>query len=651
MDRQTQTKTGAYLLALLLAFGGGVSAKDRIDLPLVTVILEGRSTGLDILSPALEIATSTVDEELLNRQKPRNLAEALNFMPGVHVESRGRKLRELVSFRGQLYPYPTYSIDGLWLGKFDEAIRWFPAAQIGEIEIVRSTAALRMGFSDLTGVINIRPRRFEEQTTLLEGEYGSYNTVRTSVTHGDGGPRGDYMVGINHHRSSGPSGANAAENVQNVIGRGSWDPTDRWRLEGILFYLHGTREWPVPNDPDPGYDARRANPEKYDPFEQYLFGFRASYRDGADVSTELSAVYSGRTGEYHAPSAPPHRRRGTDRDYDYNVNAIQTFRLNPANKLRIGVNYNRWKTPTGSHFFWEAPSDVHSFAGLVIQELHRDRLVVDWGVRYRRDYYRIRSNRGFTVGGPIRGADVVEREWGGPQISGSAGAVYELTENIGVFAHAGAGRSEPEPDRVTFDGSSLRNETRWTGDAGIEFKGTGLGFVKLGAFLVYREDAVLFDREVGPPPFAAYYENRDVAQYGLELEIRSAVLAGIATVYWNATMMDSRQRRPGSGWRTMTEVPNIIVTGGVYADYRAWDVNLFGRAVDNYQNNRFNADDRMMELGGYQDINLTVGYAIGAAKTIRLYATARNILDQKYSTVDGWRHFGTEYAVGIQHRF
>lgn len=646
------------LVAMGCAGGAGsVQAETPVDMPDVEVVADGMSRDFEVFSPSLNISMSSIDSDLINRQSAWNLTEALRYMPGVHTETRGRKLRELVSFRGQLYPYPTYAIDGLWLGKFDEAARWFPAAQLGEIEMVRSSAALRLGFSDLTGVINFRPARFSERTTLLETEVGSYDTFRASVTHGDRLARGDYMIGLNHHQSEGgPSGVNAAENVQSVIGRGSWRATDDLTMETVVFYLRGESEWPVPNDPDPGYDERRAAPEEYDPFEQYLIGLRGIHRQSDASSTEISAVFSERTGEYYSPEAlSPLQRRGTDRDYDYNVNATQTLRLSPDNVFRVGLMYNRWKTPLGSHFFWNAPSDVHSFGAFAAQELTFDRLTLDWGARYSHNYNRIRSQRAFTMSGAIRGTDFAEREWGEPLAMGTAGAVYRLTEETGLYTHVAAGRAAPDADRRTLQGQPLADEMRWMGDAGVKWERADIGLVKLGGFVVYREDATTFDQEKRVPPvdgpLIAYYENADITHYGVEFESRTAPLAGIATIYLNATAMESREKRPDEASAGVNEVPEWIVNGGVYADHRAWDVNLFARAVGGYENNRFNSNGTMMSLGGYEDVNLTVGYTFDWGRGTRVYATVRNILDQDYSTVDGWRHYGTEYSAGVQQSF
>jgi len=622
----------------------------------------------DLPSAALEIATSSIGYDQLRLQAPSTLAEAMRQLPGAHSEVRGRKIREFTSFRGQLYPYPSFALDGLWLGKFDEVTNWFPAAQIDTIEVVRSAGALRLGFSDLAGVVNVIPQRISERSTRLEAEFGSHGSINTALTHGDKLERGNYMIGVNHRQSQGPEGRNAGSNVQSLVARGSWFLMDNLRLDSVLFYLQGSRQWPLPNDPDPGYDARRATPEKYDPFEQYLLGMKALYTHNDTAATEVAAVFSQRTGDYHSPhAANPAHRRGTDRDYDYNLSVIHTRELNCTNIVRFGAIYNRWKTAKGSHFFWNAPSDLHSVAGIFTHELHFDRLILDWGLRYARTYNQTRSLRGFTAAAVIRAPAALENQWSEPQLTLTTGATYALNLSTRLYAHLAIATSSPDPDKFAYSGKIAgivqpgraldKSETRSIGDIGVKFERQGLGMLKLGGFAVYRQDATMFEREVRDSapapvgPWLAFYEYRDVLQYGIELESRSAPLAGIATVYFNATLMNSRRKSSGQSWDNVREIPDWVINGGVYAKYGRWDANVFARAVAGYANNRFNANATVMDLGRYEDVNLTVGRMFGPNDSTRVYASVKNALDSRYSSVDGWRSYGVEYAVGLQHEF
>ena len=635
----------------------GPTPEQGVRLPELTVTEERIERDLvenpGLPSASLEISLSAIDAEMMSLQNTRSLAESLEYLPGAHTETRGRKLRQFVSFRGQIYPYPDYAVNGMWIGNFDEVLRFLPASQIQSVTVLRSSGALMLGLSDLSGIINVAPVRFTEETTLLETEAASHGHVRTSLTHGSTGDRGYYSLGLNHTQTQGPTGENAGEKVESVIGNAGVVVSDKLHLDGTCLLIQGRREWPVPNEPGPGYDERRSTPEVYDPFRQWFLGLRAVHEQSPSASTEVTASFSERTGRYASPYADnPDQRRGTDRDYEYTVNAMQALRLYDPNTLRIGALYSRWKTAKGSHFWWDAPSDLHTLSLVIVDEHRFDRLVLDAGIRYTRTYNRERSGRGFTVGGAIKQQSGVRDEWSDPLVSAALGAVYEASRTTSVYAHVAAGTAGPEPGRETVDGSELTHELRIMGDAGIKVRTDGRGTLKLGGFCVFRNDAAVFDRqERVSGQWTAYYENSDVAQYGLELEARSAPIRGVSTVYFNAAVMESRRKQASGGSGELRQIPECVVNGGVYSRCGAFDCNVFARYVSGYENNRFNENGEYQDLGDYVDVNVTLGYTFGPAESTRVYVAIRNLLDERYSTVDGWRSYGTEYTVGLRHRF
>ena len=251
-----------------------------------------------IESASLNISMSTVDEETIRLLDAGTLTEALDIAPGLFTEERGRKEKQLSSFRGQIYPYPDFAVNGVWQRSFWEVPSFFPAAAIGRIEVLRSGGAIMVGpNSGLVGAINVVPRRFEEPTAMLDVQSGSYETRRASAVAGNRLSKGDYTVGASYHAIEGPGGENAAEQFTSLFGAAGWDPVDNLHVELTAFGLTGERE--LRQIEDPGLTALQTREEEYSPYTSYGGILRTLWKHSDRASTEINAGYMYRSGDYH----------------------------------------------------------------------------------------------------------------------------------------------------------------------------------------------------------------------------------------------------------------------------------------------------------------------------------------------------------------
>lgn len=121
----------------------------------------------------------------IENQGALTLIEALKFLPGSWVETRGRMVKQFVSFLGQKYPYPGYAINGIWQKEFHETPYFFSSSSIESIEVVRSSAALVKSLNGLTGVINVKTEKCKEPTLNFTWRYGSFNSYQAALSHGN----------------------------------------------------------------------------------------------------------------------------------------------------------------------------------------------------------------------------------------------------------------------------------------------------------------------------------------------------------------------------------------------------------------------------------------------------------------------------------
>ena len=71
-------------------------------------------------SPGLETATTVVGRKEIEAQHAYSVVDALKYTPGAWTETRGRKVKQFISVRGQRYPYPGFLLDGAWFREFHE---------------------------------------------------------------------------------------------------------------------------------------------------------------------------------------------------------------------------------------------------------------------------------------------------------------------------------------------------------------------------------------------------------------------------------------------------------------------------------------------------------------------------------------------------
>jgi outer membrane cobalamin receptor len=558
-------------------------------------------------------------------------------------------VKSFSSFRGQMYPYPDYALNGIWQREFLELPYIFPAAFIERVEILRSSGALMIGpNSGLVGAINVIPRRFDERTTIIEGEYGTYDSARTSFLTGDSFETGYYTVGGSWWGTHGPDNQNATERMFSVFGTGGLQLDARLRLEATAFYLKGERELRQPPDPVAASLTKRT--EQYSPYSVYGGNLRAVFTHGDDASTELTLGYIKRIPEYEWAEKPV--KDGTYPDWEYTAGLTHARNLTENNTLRIGGQWNHWVCPDGKRFYTGFPMDVHTFSGFVVDEQRIGALTLDAGLRYTRTYYDEYTHATFNLVGNNLKAHPVVDEWGDPVLTGTLGARYALNEMTELYAHLALGTVEAPPAAVAENGTQVDRETRVMADLGIKFERPDVGMLKIGGFLTLRDNAILLtdSRELVDGDMVNIYANRDVRQYGLEIEARSARMWDRVELFAAATFMNSIQDMDGD-WHNYKEIPDQIVTAGLYGEFGPVDVNLYGKYVSHYANKRFADDGLYHDLGDFTDLNLTVGYSMGNDKQTRLYVALENLLDDEYSTVVGYPDYGFQATVGFRHQF
>jgi len=620
----------------------GKQARDVIENPLAE-------------SPGLEPSISVVERKEILRQGAKTVIEALEYVPGAWIETRGRKVKQFFSTRGQKYPYPEYAVNGALYREFHEIPYFFSSADIERIEVLRSSAAMLSGISGLAGVINIVPRTYTAPETSWEIEYGSFDTYRAHISHGGRVKNVSYSLGLDAPHTDGPAGRHAAERMSNFQGTVAWKPTPTLSFRTSLFHIDGERE--LARALPPAAKRFRETSERFDPFRTTFLSAETSYRPRETASTNLLLYYADRDHLFHNESEEGHVST-REWDFEWGMNLVQALALSGNNVIRVGGYYNRWVAPNGKRFYVGRKCDLETFSAAVVDEHTFGPLTVDAGVRLAKTY--IHEYGAFNINGSAKGFKKVEPvtdEWEPADVSVSLGASYCLDRRVSLHGNIVSGYVRPRKGTLDVNGAEPGDERRVMLDAGVKITDEKFGETSIAGFLTLQNDAIVLSgkTETVNGRTMELYLNRDQYQAGVEFEFKSKPIRDVAGLFLNATAMRSRAEIDGE-MRRDGEKPACIAGGGIYGGFSGYDCNLFWKYVSSYESTRFvagidGAPPEPQPLGDYITLNLTAGRSFGASLKSRVYVEITNLMDRRYSTVAGYPDFGRRYTVGLRQAF
>ena len=590
----------------------------------------------------------------ISKQGAITLTDAMNYIPGGFTETRGRQVKQFFSVRGQKYPYPDYAINGVWQKEFEELPYFLSASDIEEIEVVRSSAALLTGLSGLAGLINVKTREYTDFETLVEMEYGTFNSLHSHISTGNSFGRFNYAAGLGYDRNDGPSGRHAKEAMTNLYTRINWQITDKLGLNASLFYLNGERQMAIALPP--AEKRYRDMIQGFDPYNALLSNMKLTFRPNSKLSSEVQFFYSRRNPTFYDESTET-TTYSNEKDYEYGLNFIQSVRLLPSNTLRFGGLFNHWVAPNGKRFYTGKKCDTETFSGVITDEQRLGPVTIDAGIRITGTY--LNEYAAFNIegeGGKFRTVTPVKDEWEPAIFQGSFGAAYTVAERLSAFINSAAGNVKPRVGTLLDNNGAEpvdepSDETRYKIDVGLLKNIGDAGKMTITAFGVFQKNAIVLsgttylDQETKIR--RELYLNRDQNQKGIEFEIISPIIFDIFKPFFNITFMQSKMEEAGE-MVVNKENPVWISNAGIYSDWKSFDLNLMGKYVSPFENDRFvNIADGPQPLGDFFTADLNGGYTTNWKIPVRFYIRVKNLTNKIYSTVNGYPDFGRMIFGGI----
>lgn len=606
---------------------------------------------------SLQITSSKVDKLKMEKQGATTLVDALKYTPGAWIEQRGRKVKQMFSVRGQSYPYPTYTINGIWQKEFQEMAYFFNSANIEEITVNRSSSALLTSLSALTGVVNVKTAKPTSREVRLFGKYGSLNTFQTGLSFADATDKVSYSAAINGNGTSGVKHMNGQENMWNAMGTFDWKISDKWSWGMNVFYVIGKRELTLPIEPaDPKFSKKL---EEYDPYKALMVASNLKYKASDKFTSELQLNYAGRKPMYKSTDVATNKvTEYEETDHEFTTNWINALALSQQNTFRFGLMYNYWKAPNGKRYYYGKKAEVHTISGVVTDQHSFGRLALDAGFRLTGQYYG--SWGGFNIEGgakPFSKVTPITNEWQSPEWQATAGLTYALTDRSALTLSYAGGIVTPRKGALTSDAKTPDNEVRMNIDLGYNVSFGGGNKLSFSAFLVNRANAIAYNGktiETDNGDIMELYKNVDRRNFGLEGAYQSAKFFNAVSFFTNATVMLG-QEKSEDNWLKDQELPTFIANVGVNFEKNGFDANAYFNYVGPYENDRFVSKDYLKEfgkapLGDFATLDMTVGYRF-KKHNLRLFVEAKNLIDNKFQTCAGYPDAGRIISGGFDIKF
>ncbi len=648
-------RTKTLLLTIVIysfAVFSGMSQNADQTIKIDSVIIKARTASRNLMEKpytepnSILPSISRLSSSEIQKTGATNVVEAMNYVPGAMIETRGRQVKQFFSVRGQKYPYPDYAVNGVWQKEFEEIPYFFSTSDIEEIEIVRSSAALLTGLSGLTGLVNIRTKEYTSPETRIELEYGSYNTLHSHISNGNKIGNFSYAAGLGYNMLKGPSRKHSAESMTNMYTQLGWQPSQKLNLKANVFMLNGKREMRIAELPaDKRY---RDMIQNFDPIRTVLTNLKAIYRPNSILSSEIQLFMSHRNPVFNDEVKAT---ASNEKDYEYGVNFIQSVAITPLNTLRFGGLYNRWIAPNGKRFYIGKRCDVETYSLVLVDEHRIGPVTIDGGIRWTNAY--LNEYGAFNIegeGSAFRNVTPVKDEWEASVVQGSIGASYSKRW-FAVFFNTATGQVTPGRGTLDINMAEPKNETRYKIDFGVTGNFNNAGKVTITAFSVIQENAISLSGQTYLDSITGIrrelYENRDQDQYGIEFEYTGSQLLNLFQPFANLTVMKSTMEEGGITV-TNRENPVYIAAAGLFLNRKGFDLNILGKYVSRFENDRFAVPaDGPQPLGDFLTIDLTAGYTLKGKIPVRFYLKSRNLGDTNYSTVIGYPDFGRMIFGGV----
>lgn len=383
---------GITMFSLTFSVFADPSVNDTLNIQEVVVT----ATKTQINKNNTPLSISIVSRQEIERSSESALLPVLSQrVPGLFVTQRG-----ITGFGVSTGSAGTVNIRGVGSGNkvlmlFDGQPQWagvyghslpdtYVASDVDKVEVIRGPGSLLYGSNAMGGVVNIITRSQHEDgiDTHVRAMYGSYNTQKYMINNGIKSGKFNSFISLNHDRTNGHRD-NSKFNITNGFAKVGYKISPHYSIVGDVSAAYSDLKSPGPNT------------------APLLDGWMHIWRGIASLGVEnkyrkysgaVRAFYSWgnhKINDGHTAEVPAKTFLFRSTDFNYGIQAYESFFIIPENQFTIGVDYKNWGGNAWNAYFSGerqniiSDKSVHEIAGYAImQQEFWNQLTLNAGIRY-----------------------------------------------------------------------------------------------------------------------------------------------------------------------------------------------------------------------------------------------------------------------------